>query len=80
MICLLKEFNHISTDNNYNSFFFVAKFSCHYKSLMPSKLMPQKSNHNFKEKNLYVSGGTLEPMRITDILTKKTIFCRRQAF
>ena len=36
--------------------------------------MPQKSNHDFKEKYPYIRAGKLEPLRITDILTKKTDF------
>ena len=32
------------------SYLLLCKVSDHYKSLMPSKSMPQKSNHDFKEK------------------------------
>ena len=35
-----------------------------YKSLTPSKSMPQKSSHDFKEKYLYIWAGTLEPMHV----------------
>ena len=38
--------------------------------------MSQMNNHDFKEKNIhipYVSGGTLEPMPIKDILTKTAV-------
>ena len=32
--------------------------------------MPQKSNHDFKEKCPYMHAGKSEPMRIKEILTK----------
>ena len=32
-------------------------------SLMPSKSMPLKSNHDFKGKYSYIPVGTFEPMR-----------------
>ena len=48
------------------------------ENFMPSKLMPEKSNHDFKE-NYPV--GTLGPICITDILKKKQpIFAIRQSF
>ena len=46
---------------------------CHYKSLMPSKSMPQKSNHDFMRKYPYVRVGRLETMRIKDIFTKTAV-------
>ena len=52
---------------------------CHYKSLTPSKSMPQMSNHDFKGKCPYIHAGTIEPMRIKDILKKKTGFRRTPA-
>ena len=53
------------------SFLLLCKFLCHYMSLTPSKSMPQKSNHDFKEKYPYIRVGTLEPLRIKAILTQK---------
>ena len=53
---------------------------CHCKSLMPSKSMSQKSNHNFMKKYPYIRIGTLKPMRIKDILTKARFFAVRQRF
>ena len=51
-----------------------------YVLLTPSKSMPQNSNHDFKEKYIYILAWTLEPMRI-DILTKnREVFCRARAF
>ena len=41
--------------------------------------MPQKGNHDFKEKYPYVRVGTLVAMRITDILIKDSCFCREAA-
>ena len=52
----------------------IASLHCHYKSLTPSKSMPQKSNHDFKEKYPYVRAGTFEPMCIEDILTRSRFF------
>ena len=46
------------------SFLHLCKLLRHYKSLTPSKSMPQKSNHNFKEKYHYVRTGTIEPKHI----------------
>ena len=46
---------------------------CHYKHLTPSKSMPQQNNHDLKEKCPYIHAGTMEPMRIKDILIK-TVF------
>ena len=40
--------------------------------------MPQKSNHDLKEKYPYVQAGTLEPIRIQDILTIIHFFTVRQ--
>ena len=48
--------------------------------MTPSKSMPQKSNHDFKEKYHYVLEGTIEPMLIIDILTKFRFFDVRQRF
>ena len=42
----------------------------HYKSLTPSKSMLKKGNHDFTEKYHYIGAGTLEPMRLEDILPK----------
>ena len=42
---------------------------------MPSKSIPQKSNHDFKEKYPYIPAGTLEPMSTKVILTKTRSFC-----
>ena len=53
---------------------------CHYKSLLPSKSMPQKSNHDFTEKYPYMQAGTFEPMSIKDILNKNLFSCRTPAF
>ena len=36
--------------------------------------MPQKQNHGFQEKYPYIRAGTLEPMRMKDILTKNSCF------
>ena len=48
--------------------------------MTPSKSMPQKSNHDLKEKCPYIHVGTIEPMRIkpvflpyASILAVKTI-------
>ena len=43
-----------------------------FKYLTPSKSVPQKSNHGF-EKYPYVRAGTLQPMRIKDILTNNSV-------
>ena len=40
--------------------------------------MPQKSNHNFKEKYPYIRVGTLEPMRIKYISTNTAVFAAHQ--
>ena len=53
---------------------------CHYKSLTPSKSMLQNSDNDCNEKYPYVPKGTLEPMRIKDILTIAAVFCRTPAF
>ena len=37
--------------------------------------MPQKSNHDFKEKYPYIWAGTFEPMRTKVILAKHRFFC-----
>ena len=50
----------------------------HFKSLRPSNSMSQKINHDFKENILYVRIGSLEPMRIKNILTWQKI--RKLAF
>ena len=72
-----KEFNHLSTT-------MIAFGSLqnlrHFKSLVPSKLMPQKRNHDFTERYPNIKAGTYEPMRIKDILTKNRFFCRTPAF
>ena len=47
---------------------------------MPFKSMPQKSNHDFKEKHTNVRVGTLISIRITDIIGKTAVFCRTPAF
>ena len=44
-----------------------------FASLTPSKSMPQTSNHDFRVKCHYIHAGTIEPMRIKNILTK-TVF------
>ena len=56
------------------SFLPLCKIFCHYKSLSHTKSMPQKSNHDFKEKYPYVRPSTLVRMRSTDILTKDSCF------
>ena len=45
-----------------------------YKFLSHSKSMPQKRNHDFKEKYSYIRAGTLVPMRSKDIWTKNKLF------
>ena len=40
------------------SFLVLCKILCHYKSLMPSKLMPQKRNHDFMERYTNIKAGT----------------------
>ena len=62
------------------SFLLLCKILCHYKSLKPSKSLPQKSNHDSKEKYHYMHVGSLEPMRIIEILPKNRFFCRTPAF
>ena len=42
--------------------------------------MLKKSNHDFQEKYPYIGVGTIEPVRITDILVKITFFAVRQRF
>ena len=39
--------------------------------------MPQKSIHDFKEKYPYIRAGTLELVRIKDMLTKNRFFAVR---
>ena len=56
----------------------LCKILRHFKSLTPSKLMPQESNHDFKEIYLYIQGGIFEPICIKDILTKNLFFALRQ--
>ena len=52
-----------------------------HKSFTPSKSMPQKSNYDFTVKYHYIRAGTIEPIRIKDILTKNQgIFPARQRF
>ena len=45
--------------------------------MTPSKSMPQTSNQDFKEKYPYIQAGTIEPIRIKDILIKKSWFSSR---
>ena len=52
---------------------------CHYKSLTPSNTI-LRNNHYFKEKYPHKRAGTLESMRIKDILTKNQLFAVRQRF
>ena len=66
-----KEFNHTPTTMIVLLFF---KTLFLYKSLTPSKSMPQKSNHDSKEKCPYIHTDTIEPMRIKDILTINSCF------
>ena len=47
---------------------------------MPSKSMPHKSDHDFKEKYLYIRAGTIEPMSIKDRLTKNRFFTACERF
>ena len=61
-------FNHSST--TMIVFASLQNFVPYYKSLTPSKSIPQKSNNNFEKKYPYVTAGTLEPMRLKNILTK----------
>ena len=63
----VKDINHISTTM---IVFASLQILCHYKSLTPSKSLPQKSNYDFKGKYHYVRAGTIEIMHIKDILTK----------
>ena len=69
-----KEINHIST-----TMILLASLQ-NLTSLTPSKSMAQKSNHDFKEKYPYVRVGTLEPMRVKDILKKNSCFIRTPGF
>ena len=43
--------------------------------MTPSKSIPQKSNHDLKERYTYARVGTLESKPLTDILKKTAIFC-----
>ena len=61
-------------------FLLHCKISCHYKSLTPSKSMPQKSNHDFEEKYRCVRVGTLVSMLIKEILTKNSCFYHGTVF
>ena len=49
------------------SLLLLCKILSHFKSLTPSKSMPQKRNQDFHKKCSYIREGTLEPMRITNI-------------
>ena len=60
--------------NNYDRFYFFAKFYAIISLRRLPNQCPKKSNHDFKEKYPYVWVGTLEPMRIKDILTKNHFF------
>ena len=51
-----------------------------FASLTPSKTMFKKSNNDSKEKYPYVHAGTIEPMRIKDILTNPEFFAIHQRF
>ena len=73
----LKELNHSSTTM---ITFGSLQILCHYKSLTPSKSMPQKRNQDFMERYLNIKAGTYKPMRIKDILTKNRFFAVRQRF
>ena len=55
-------------------FLLFCKILSHYMSLTPSKSIPQKSNHDFKEKYPYVRAVAIKPMCIKDILTKTRDF------
>ena len=70
---LFEEFNHLTIYQQIRSFLVLCKILCHFKSVTPSKSMPQKSNHDFKEKHPNIWAGTLEPMRIKDVLTKNVL-------
>ena len=63
----LKEFNPISTT--------MVVFAS-----LPFKIMPKKSNQDFKENYSYIRAGTLEPRRIKDVFTKNWVFCHMAAF
>ena len=53
----------------------LQKFYAIIKSLTPSESIPKKSNHDLlQEKYHYVHVGTLEPMRVKDILAKNNCF------
>ena len=68
----LQELNHLSTTMTVSG---SLQNLYHYKSLMPSKSMPQKRNHDFTERYPNLNAGTLyESMRIKDILTKSRFF------
>ena len=71
----IKEFNHLSM-----IFLVLCKILCNYKSLAPSKSIPQKRNHDFTERYPNTKAGTYEPMRNKDILIKNRFFCRTPAF
>ena len=62
------------------SFLVLCKILWHYKSLAPSKSMPQKRNHDFTERSPSIKAGTYEPTRIKDILIQNQFFCRTPAF
>ena len=62
------------------SFLVLCKILCHYKSLAPSKSMPQKRNHDFTERYPNIKVGTYKPMRIKDILIKTGFSAVRQRF
>ena len=51
----------------------------HYKSLTPSKSIPQMRNQDFTERNPNIKAGTYKPMH-RDILTKTGFFVIRQRF
>ena len=61
---MFKEFMHIKTAMI--SFVSLQNSMSHFKS------MPQKSNHDFKEKYSYVRMGILVPARIKEILNKNS--------
>ena len=58
----------------YDRVSFFAKIFQHHKSLAPSKSIPQKSKHDFKEKYSCIRVGLLKPMHIKYILTKNNWF------
>ena len=69
----------ISTFNIYDRLASLQNL-CHYKSLTPSKSMPPKSNHYFKEKYTYVHVGTLVSMCSSENLAKNWCFSFEAAF